>query len=102
MMTVLLRPNQQVASYYPEFARFISNAYHTELPGWKRCKDKSFEDNRIYEILFLGAFTSSAPWSILAWHDKKGKPWFSYSAWQWGDGGQGFTDTPTHYRDVLL
>ncbi len=101
-MTALYRPNNQVHAKYSEFAPYIAGAYQRHLIGWKRIVDGAFEPDRIYEILFLGCYTSSIPWSILAFWKPRDPPPFTASPWQWGDGGQGFSDTPTHWREVLL
>lgn len=90
---------RMVGHHYPEYA----GSHDRDLVGWSRVELGGFPWNTEIEILFGNAFTASMPWSAVGFYDPNDPPWLSRSgAWQHGPYGQGFGDTPTHWRPILL
>jgi hypothetical protein len=97
-MTVRL-PYEATTAKYPEYTGL--GAWNI-LPGWQSTKTDKLEIGKLYEALFVSGFYVEVPWSILAWWNPKDPPPGSHSSWQHGPYGQGFSDVPTHFREVCL
>jgi len=97
-MTVRL-PYEATTAKYPEYKDLGG---WSVIDGWRSTKTDKPEIGKLYEALFVSGFYVEIPWSILAWWDPKDHPPGTHSAWQHGPHGQGFSDVPTHFREVVL